>query len=263
MDITGTLPPPPRLAVVGSRATSSPYLRATREVVAAAAHAGWSVISGGALGVDAEAHRASLELHVPTLAVLPLGSDRPYPEANLPLFDALARQSRGGLCWHQARGTRPSRGMFASRNRVVVRLSDRVVVVAAGARSGSMQTGRLARREGRPLAVVTGTEGAGKLLLEGAACLGTPVSNDLMSRTVQWLRGEEESLSSPPWPPELRQIEALLDEGGGSLHTGSRIADGRLDLALLLEAELRGLVVEVAPGHFLCARRLRTGGEAG
>ena len=75
MDITGTLPPPPRLAVVGSRATSSPYLRATREVVAAAAHAGWSVISGGALGVDAEAHRASLDLQVPTLAVLPLRAD--------------------------------------------------------------------------------------------------------------------------------------------------------------------------------------------
>ena len=263
MDITGTLPPSPRLAVVGSRATSSPYLHATRQVVAAASRAGWSVISGGALGVDAEAHRASLELQVPTLAVLPLGSDRPYPEANLPLFGALERQPLGGLYWHQPRGTRPTRGMFASRNRIVVELSDRVVVVAAAVRSGSVQTGRLARRAGRPLAVITGTQGVGKLLLEGAACLGAPDSADLMSRTIQWLRGEATSPPCSSWPPALHQLEALVREGGGELHTGSRLAEGRLDLASLLEAELRGLLVEVAPGHFLCARRLRSAGEAG
>ncbi|MEX1369155.1 MAG: DNA-processing protein DprA, partial [Nannocystaceae bacterium] len=145
----GALPPPPRLAVVGSRAAHRRLRDAVEPIVHAAGRRRWSIVSGGAVGIDADAHAAALEAGIPQLAVLPCGPDRAYPPQHAPLFLHIGQATDSGVLYAHAPGTEPSRGMFASRNAIVVALCDAVVVVEAAPRSGTMLTASLALRKAR------------------------------------------------------------------------------------------------------------------
>jgi DNA processing protein len=256
LELMGALPPRPRLAIVGSRAAHARYL-ATLELVVARAHAGgWSIVSGGALGVDAGAHRAALRQGCPQLAVLPCGPDRVYPPQHAPLFAALLEQPQSGLVFAHPSGTPSCRAMFASRNRLVVALADAVLVVEASLRSGSLGTGRLARKAALPLAAFAGSAGCGTLIAEGALALPEPLArtepdahDELGTRIDAWLAGEAATLPSR-WPPPLAWLRDTLQAGPATGTTLDRL--GPLDLAMiaLVEAELLGLVCEVSPGRW-------------
>ncbi|WP_131738009.1 DNA-processing protein DprA [Actinomadura roseirufa] len=142
------------VAVVGSRAASPYGLRAAAEFASDLADAGWTVISGGALGIDAAAHRGALAADGTTVAIFANGVDVPYPASNEGLFAEMARRSL--LVSESPPGVPPHRLRFLVRNRLIAALSRGSVIVEAEARSGALNTATWARRLGRVVMAVPG-----------------------------------------------------------------------------------------------------------
>jgi DNA processing protein len=163
------------VAIVGSRKTSVRGCRLARSVARQLAEAGVVVVSGGALGVDASAHRGCLEADQPTAVVLAGGVERPTPRKNFDVFEAATEQ--GALVSEYPIGAKPRRYHFQRRNSLIAALGDATLVVRAGQKSGTMITARAAARLGRPLGAIPGpldeplTAGCHQLLVEGAQCV--------------------------------------------------------------------------------------------
>ncbi|HEY0936956.1 MAG TPA: DNA-processing protein DprA [Trebonia sp.] len=142
------------VAVVGSRAATAYGSYVAAEFAASVAARGLAVVSGGAFGVDAAAHRGALAADGVTIAVLACGVDTPYPTAHTELFDAIAAQ--GVIASEWPPGTHVSRLRFLIRNRVIAALAPGTLVVEAGQRSGAVNTARHARDLHRHLMAVPG-----------------------------------------------------------------------------------------------------------
>jgi DNA processing protein len=142
------------VAIVGSRAATAYGSYVAAEVAASVAARGLAVISGGAFGVDAAAHRGALSADGVTIAVLAGGLDMPYPAAHTELFDAIAAQ--GALVSEWPPGRSVSRLRFLVRNRVIAALAAGTVVVEAAERSGALNTARHARDLNRRVMAVPG-----------------------------------------------------------------------------------------------------------
>ena len=261
-DLVGVLPGRPRLAIVGSRAAHRRFLRTLEPILRCAGARSWSLISGGALGIDGGAHRAALTLDVPQLAVLPCGRDRLYPRNHAPLFAELVDSTSAGLLFAHPAHTLPTRAMFASRNALIVNLADALLVVEASLRSGSRLTGTLGLAAGLPTAALVGSPGCGALIGAGARALPEPPRatdprelERLCQAFVAWLEGLHSQQDAPPhgpaWPPALTWLEERVRAAGPGGATLDSLGDpGRAALALL-EAELLGLVCEAAPGRWV------------
>jgi DNA processing protein len=115
---------------------------------------GFDIVSGGAYGIDAAAHRAALAAGGSTVIVSAGGLDRPYPSGNAQLFERAA--DNGLLISESPPGSAPHRQRFLTRNRLIAALSTGVVVVEAARRSGALNTAGHCRLLGRPLMVVPG-----------------------------------------------------------------------------------------------------------
>jgi DNA processing protein len=140
------------VAVVGARAASDYGTYVASELGYGLADRQWSVVSGGAFGIDAAAHRGALTAGGLTVAVFACGIDRPYPMAHTSLFERIAEQ--GLLVSEWPPGAAPHRQRFLIRNRVIAAATRGTVMVEAAGRSGSRQTLRRARSLGRaPMAV--------------------------------------------------------------------------------------------------------------
>jgi DNA processing protein len=126
------------VAVVGARAATDYGVHVTTEIGFGLAERGWTVVSGGAFGIDAAAHRAALAAGGLTIAVLACGVDRPYPAGNAALFERIAES--GLLISEWPPGAEPLRHRFLIRNRVIAAATRGCVVVEAAARSGAAQT---------------------------------------------------------------------------------------------------------------------------
>jgi DNA processing protein len=165
----------PMVALVGARNASSLGLRMARRLAEGLAAAGFTVVSGLARGIDAEAHRTALPA---TVAVLAGGVDVIYPPENAPLAELVATQ--GALLSEHAPGLEPQARHFPLRNRIVSGLSRAVVVVEAAARSGSLITARLALDQGREVMAVPGhpmdarAGGCNQLIRDGALLVRGP-----------------------------------------------------------------------------------------
>lgn len=169
---------PRSVALVGSRA-STPYGEDTAAHLASALAAkGGTVVSGGAYGIDAAAHRGALAADGGgTLAVLAGGLDRLYPRGNTALLEAI--RDRHLLVSEAPPGTAPTRWRFLARNRLIAALSRATVVVEASWRSGALSTARLADQLSRPVGAVPGpvtsaaSAGSHRLVRERGAVLIT------------------------------------------------------------------------------------------
>ncbi len=126
------------VSIVGSR-TSTPYgAGAASDLAAELAGEGWTVISGGALGIDVSAHRGAIDGGGRTIAVLACGVDVPYPRSNAPILDEIS--SHHLIVSEFPPGLRPARVRFLARNRLIAALSAGSVVVQGRIRSGSRNT---------------------------------------------------------------------------------------------------------------------------
>lgn len=163
------------IAVVGTRAASGYGEHVTTHLVDELSGAGWTVVSGAAYGIDGAAHRAALAAGAPTVAVLACGLDRAYPAGHARLLRQIA--DTGLVLSEYPLGTTPARHRFLSRNRLVAGLSDAVLVVEAGARSGARNTAAWGARLGRPVLAVPGpvtsaaSVGCHRMIRDGDALL--------------------------------------------------------------------------------------------
>jgi DNA processing protein len=126
------------VAIVGARAATGYGIHVTTEIAFGLAEREWTVVSGGAFGIDAAAHRGALAADGRTIAVLACGVDRPYPVGNSGLFEQIAE--RGLLISEWPPGADPLRHRFLIRNRVIAAATRGTVMVEAAARSGAAQT---------------------------------------------------------------------------------------------------------------------------
>jgi DNA processing protein len=142
------------VSVVGTRAATAYGTHVCGELAVTLAEAGWTIVSGGAFGIDGCAHRGALAVHGTTVAVLACGVDRDYPMGHCGLFRSIREQ--GALVSEWPPGRMPTKPGFLIRNRVIAALSRGTVVVEAARRSGALNTARHAQDLGRPLMAVPG-----------------------------------------------------------------------------------------------------------
>jgi DNA processing protein len=142
------------VSVVGSRAATGYGAHVAGEIAADLGGQGWVVVSGGAYGIDAAAHRGALATNATTIAVLACGVDHPYPVGHAELFADIA--DSGLVISEWPPGRHPARLRFLVRNRVIAALTCGTVIVEAGQRSGALNTARHAAELGRPLMAVPG-----------------------------------------------------------------------------------------------------------
>ncbi len=142
------------VAVVGARAATSYGEHVTAELAFGLARRDVTVVSGGAYGIDAAAHRAALAAEGATVLVSAGGLDRAYPAGHAALFDRVAET--GLLLSESPPGAAPQRHRFLSRNRLIAALATGTLVVEAAARSGARNTANHTIALGRPLMAVPG-----------------------------------------------------------------------------------------------------------
>ena len=190
------------VAIVGSRASTAYGEHVAGELGHQLGERGWTVVSGGAFGIDAAAHRGALAAEAPTLAVLACGVDRPYPAAHGALFHRVAET--GLLVSEWPPGCAPLRHRFLVRNRLIAALTRGTVVVEAAARSGAQATAQRARRLGRQVLVVPGpvtsamSVGCHELLRDREAEATLVASAD---HVIEAVGGIGTDLASPPERP--------------------------------------------------------------
>jgi DNA processing protein len=149
------------LAIVGSRKPTPQGLVHAQRFAREAAAAGWTIVSGLALGVDGAAHEGALEgtaedaSQPATVAVVGTGLDSVYPRAHLALARLIA--ARGMLLSEYPLGTPPLAANFPRRNRLIAGLSQGTLVVEAALRSGSLITARLASEQGKEVFAIPGS----------------------------------------------------------------------------------------------------------
>lgn len=164
------------IAVVGTRRMSDYGRKMTERLSAQIVKAGFTLISGLALGIDGVAHRTALDNGGRTLAVLGSGLMNLYPPQHRGLFEAIPAQGAVLSEYHPLMS--PNRGTFPQRNRIVSGLSLGVLVVEAPEKSGAMITARLAAEQGRELFAITGPAdaynslGTNALIRDGAIMVG-------------------------------------------------------------------------------------------
>jgi DNA processing protein len=142
------------VAIVGARAATDYGRHVATELGYGLASAGWTVVSGGAFGIDAASHLGALAADGRTIAVLACGVDRPYPAGNAAMFERIAEQ--GVLMSEWPPGSEPQRHRFLIRNRVIAAATAGTVMVEAAARSGAGQTMNRVLALNRPAMVVPG-----------------------------------------------------------------------------------------------------------
>lgn len=260
------------VAIVGARAATAYGAHVAAEIAFGLAERDWTVVSGGAYGIDGAAHRGALAAGGRTVAALACGVDRPYPLGHSGLFERIA--DRGLLISEWPPGSSPQRMRFLVRNRVIAAMSRGTVVVEAAARSGARQTARRAAELSRIVLAVPGpvtsamSVGPHELIRDQIAGLVTSAQQvvDALSsfeETVEAVSGrsaEDEPGQAPDDAPPAELAEVLEGVPRRGIGTTEEIArragTGLVDtLRALPRLAEDGWVIQVSTGYRLGARR--------
>jgi DNA processing protein len=261
------------VAIVGARAATTYGADIAAEVAGDVGRAGFTVVSGGAYGIDLAAHRGALAAGTPTVAVLACGADRIYPPSHRRLFDILACE--GAIVSEMAPGLPPTRLRFLSRNRIIAGVARGTVIVEAGRRSGARNTASWTSRLSRPLMGVPGpvtsaaSEGVHRLLRSGEAVLVTSGSEvlEMVGSAGEHLVVEESAPELPRDQVTLREQQVLdaVPLNSGAPADSIALAAGMSVLAVqgsLRVLQDRGLVSLAEDGWQLTPVALSLPGEA-
>jgi DNA processing protein len=251
----------PAIAMVGSRHPTPAGRDTARAFARHLAGSGLIVNSGLALGIDAASHQGALDVDGLTVAVAGTGLDRVYPSRHADLARCIGEQ--GALVSELPVGTRPTRGAFPRRNRILSGLSTGTLVVEAALRSGSLITARCALEQGRELFAIPGSihnplaRGCHALIRQGAKLVET--AGDVLEELAPLigpLPGESESDAAPAAQrataaddPEYTRLLACIDwepRGIDELARASGLSAAAV-ASMLLRLELEG-VIRAVPG---------------
>ncbi len=181
----------PGVAIVGARRCSPIGADLAARFAIAFVEAGWTIVSGGARGIDAAAHRAALRVGGATVAILGSGLACPYPPEHDELYDAIAES--GAVLSEFSSTVEPRPANFPIRNRLVAGFGPGTVVIEAGLRSGALITARLAAEDyGREVVAVPGRAdldthaGCHRAIREGWATLVDDPAQAVELLSTQW-----------------------------------------------------------------------------
>jgi DNA processing protein len=255
------------VAVVGSRAATSYGSYMASEISASLAARGWTIVSGGAYGIDAAAHRGALAERGPTIAVLAGGVDRPYPAGHTDLMNSIAASGVVMSEWPPGRNV--TRLRFLTRNRVLAAITRGTLVVEAATRSGALNTARYATQLHRPLMAVPGpvtsglSAGCHTIIRDWGATLTTS-AKDALSLLAPL--GEDDTPDAPqpvlPWDelaPDLRTVLDALPSRSG-ISTSAVALRAGLDVNTVMSslgALTAGGFAERCPGGWRVRRAAR------
>ena len=165
------------ISFVGSRIASGYGDEVCQELISPLVDRGYSIVSGGAYGIDSMAHRATETFGGLTAALMAGGLDRLYPSGNRDLFKRI--EDTGLILSEMPPGAEPTKWRFLQRNRLIAALGQATIVVEANPRSGAVSTANRAIELDRPLGAVpgpinsSGSDGCHLLIKEGKAELIT------------------------------------------------------------------------------------------
>jgi DNA processing protein len=248
------------VAVVGSRASSAYGDNVAADISFDLSEAGRTVLSGGAYGIDAAAHRGCLTGRTASIAVLACGLDQPYPTGHGTLFERIA--AAGVLVSELPPGEHPTRVRFLARNRLIAAMTAGTVMVEAAARSGARNTVTWANALTRVVMAVPGPVTSAtsvtphRLIREAEAVLVTNAAEILellspLGRRVPRATGDRRPTDELA-PDELRLFE--LVPGRGSTSAGELAVRAGLSmltcLALLGRLGDAGFVVQDEAGRW-------------
>lgn len=228
------------LAIVGSRRCTEYGVRAAACFAQAMTREGIPIISGGAKGIDTAAHEACLQAGGTTVAVLGCGLDIVYPSENAKLFARIAEQ--GALVTEYPPGVPPAAANFPARNRIIVGLSQAVLVAEAGKRSGAVITANIAADEGREVYCVPGnifdgsSIGCHELIRTGAKLVDMP--QDILDDKRSWQQAMNRRITQPsifdcaPQEPKPAPVPVTTELGAKLL---ALLQAGALSLEKLTE----------------------------
>ncbi|WP_447599273.1 DNA-processing protein DprA [Nitrospira sp. Nam80] len=240
------------VAIVGSRRASHAGRLFTEELSRELASAGFSIISGLALGIDAAAHRGAIEARGRTIAVSGCGIERTYPSVHARLRHDI--EQCGAVLSELPVGAAPHSYHFPRRNRIISGLALGVIVTEAALNSGSLITARLAADQGREVFAVPGmvksetSRGPNALIKEGAKLVesGNDVIDELISQVDEVFKerlrmrhipaphspqcfGNEETLVYDALSCEPQSMDAVIRKTG---LTSSQVTTALLTLEL-------------------------------
>jgi DNA processing protein len=265
--VRGRMEPTDALAisVVGSRHCTHYGLEQAERFGQLLGRAGFTVVSGGARGIDTAAHRGALGAGGRTITVMGCGLCQTYPRENDKLFEQIVSEDRGAIISELPMRTAVLGGNFPTRNRIISGLSLGVLIVEAARRSGSLHTAREAAEQGREVFALPGrvdsplSQGANELIRNGAILVQD--LDDILEHLGQVgaKMGVEEAADQEPLPRGLNETEssllAALREGPASLDELVRstgIDSGKAASAMTMLV-LRGLVIQ-QPGSIFAAK---------
>ncbi|SDR91990.1 DNA-processing protein DprA [Corynebacterium timonense] len=248
------------VAFVGTRASSAYGHHATVDLVAGLAAHRYTVVSGGAVGIDTVAHETALARGVPTVVVAACGPGVTYPRKNAELFGAIA-DNGGAVVTEYPPGVAPDRHRFLTRNRLVAALTQGTVIVEAAFRSGALNTLNWVNYYGRRAMAVPGpilgpgSLGTNLAIRDGKAAMALNAADvhEMLSRLGEVDADGQRELEFPADPVqalarnELRVYDALpASRASGAKAEDIARAAGlsvALSVHLLVELSRRGLVV--------------------
>lgn len=248
------------VALVGARASTDYGTRVASDLAAGLADRRFAVVSGGAYGIDAAAHRGTIAAGGATVAVMAGGVDRLYPAGNRDLLERILAEG-GAVMSEVPPGSMPSRTRFLQRNRVIAAIAGATVVVEAAWRSGSLSTATHAARLNRPVGAVPGpitsmaSAGCHRLMRENAAVCVTDA--DEVAELAGTIGGDIAPEKLAPSRPtdglgdRARHVyDALPVRASAGIEALARAcgAGPRDVLAGLGELEARGLASRTATG---------------
>lgn len=202
----------PAVAIVGTRCSSNYAETITCELSQAITAKNACILSGGAFGIDATAHRAALAGNGTTIAVLAGGIINAYPRAHTQLFKQIAET--GCLITEMPGASTPTKWRFLQRNRLIACLTKATIVTEASTRSGALNTAGHAATIGRPIGAVPGPvtnpehAGCHKLIREYGAEL---ITNAQQALELAEIRDETPKQVTQDRPSSLhvRVLDAL------------------------------------------------------
>ena len=224
---------PFRMTMVGTRMPTRYGKRAARMLAADLARLDVVIVSGLALGIDAMSHAGALDVGGKTIAVLGCGVDVAYPAENAGIYREI--EARGLLVSELVPGSPPLAKHFPVRNRIMSGLGQGVIVVEAGARSGTNHTVTSALEQGKEVLAVPGeitsamSDGPNRLIREG--CPAITCADDVLESMGWSLAGESPAQEAGPAQPEValtetqRHIVEVLREGEAGFEEISVCAD--------------------------------------
>ena len=255
----GTLPADeaPAVGIVGARGCSDYGRAAAGSFADAIARAGAVVVSGMACGIDRTAGEAALDAGGTSCAVLGCGIDICYPESSFSLYWRLRRE--GCVLSEYPPGTAPLARHFPARNRIISALSDKLLVIEARKKSGSLITADMALEQGRDVFAVPGrisdplSRGCNELIRQGAGVALSPQSLLLdmgifSSENINKCKKNENSLAK-----EEKLLYSCVDLRPLSLEeltekSGLSVSE---TMELLLNLQLKGYISEASRNHYV------------